>query len=117
VDTLGAGTPISIGNTTVLDAANPILCTRGNLDGTGGEDVVLVNQPSGNSFVANNQVKPFVSVGGFAQGDLDHDGAVGSGDIAVLLLNFGECSGCQSDLDRSGEVDTGDLALLLLMFG
>jgi hypothetical protein len=116
VDTLGAGTPISIGQTTVLDASDPILSVRGNLDGTGGEDVVLVNQPSGSSLVANSQVKPFVSVGGFAQGDLDHDGSVGPSDIAVLLLNFGPCSECQSDLDRSGEVDTGDLALLLLLF-
>ena len=50
------------------------------------------------------------------EGDLDGDGAVGSADIAVLLLDFGPCPGCPSDLDQSGEVDAGDIAFLLLLF-
>lgn len=51
------------------------------------------------------------------EGDLDGDGIVGAGDIAVLLLDFGACPGCPSDLDGSGEVDGGDIAFLLLLFG
>jgi hypothetical protein len=51
------------------------------------------------------------------EGDLDGDGIVGGGDIAVLLLDFGACPGCPSDLDGSGEVDGGDIAFLLLLFG
>jgi hypothetical protein len=51
------------------------------------------------------------------EGDLDGDGFIGGGDIAVLLLDFGLCSGCASDLDGSGEVDGGDLSFLLLLFG
>jgi hypothetical protein len=50
------------------------------------------------------------------EGDIDGDGVVGAGDIAVLLLDFGPCAGCAADLDGSGEVDGGDLSFLLLLF-
>jgi hypothetical protein len=60
--------------------------------------------------------RPFLSSGGARQGDLDGDGHVGTSDVALLLLDFGDCPGCPSDLDGSGAVDTGDLALLLLLF-
>ena len=50
------------------------------------------------------------------EGDLDGDGVVGAGDIALLLLDFGVCPGCPTDLDGSGEVDGGDIAFLLLLF-
>ena len=116
VDTLGPGTPISIGQTTVLDASDPILSARGNLDGSGGEDLFLVNQPSGAFLTGTQEVKPFVSVGGLLLGDLDGDGAYTASDVALLLLDFGPCLNCSSDLDGSGEVDGGDLGLLLLMF-
>jgi hypothetical protein len=116
VDTLGPGTPISIGQTTVLDASDPILSARGNLDGTGGEDLFLVNQPSGSFLTGAQEVKPFVATGGLKQGDLDGDGTVGASDISILLLDFGPCPGCASDLDGSGEVDGGDLSFLLLLF-
>ena len=46
--------------------------------------------------------------------DLDGDGAVGAGDLAVLLLQFGECA--RGDLDGSGVIDGGDVALLLLQW-
>jgi hypothetical protein len=50
-------------------------------------------------------------------GDLDGDGVVGGGDLAIMLLDFGDCPGCVSDLDGSGTVDGGDIAFLLLLFG
>jgi murein tripeptide amidase MpaA len=50
------------------------------------------------------------------EGDLDGDGSVGSGDLGVMLLDFGSCPGCASDLDGNGSVDTGDIAFLLLLF-
>ena len=51
-------------------------------------------------------------------GDLDGDGEVNAGDIAALLLLFGECPGyCPADLDGDGEVSAGDIAALLLLFG
>jgi agmatine deiminase len=53
-------------------------------------------------------------------GDLDGNGLVDAGDIAVLLLGFGDCAvaaDCLADLDRSGSVDAGDIGLMLLLFG
>ena len=50
------------------------------------------------------------------RGDLDGSGAVDSGDVAMLLLSWGEFGG-PADQDRSGVVDAGDLALIMLDFG
>lgn len=50
-------------------------------------------------------------------GDLDGSGDVGSGDVALLLLDYGPCPGCFADLDGSGNVDFGDVALVLLSTG
>ena len=50
-------------------------------------------------------------------GDLDCNDDVDSGDLAVALLNFGDCDACDADLDQNGEVDAGDVALMLLDFG
>jgi alpha-tubulin suppressor-like RCC1 family protein len=118
IDTLGAGTPLSVGQTTVLPASNPIIATRGNLDGVGGEDLFLVTQSGAGQLTGSNEVKPFLGVAGL-QGDLDGDGSVGPSDISILLLDFGPCPGtpCPSDLDGDGEVTSGDIAFLLLLFG
>jgi hypothetical protein len=48
--------------------------------------------------------------------DLDRDGAVNGGDLAVMLNNWGE-SGGVGDIDCSGAVDGADLALLLNAWG
>ncbi len=58
-----------------------------------------------------------VSITTNVDGDLDGSGAVDSGDIALILLDFGPCSECSSDFDQNGSVDFGDVALALLMFG
>jgi hypothetical protein len=50
-------------------------------------------------------------------GDLDLNGTIDFGDVALIILDFGPCDGCLSDLDGSGEVDFGDVALALLSFG
>jgi hypothetical protein len=50
-------------------------------------------------------------------GDLDASGAVDNGDVALALLDFGQCPGCPSDVDGTGEVDFGDVALILLAVG
>ena len=48
---------------------------------------------------------------------MDGDGIVGSGDVAILLLDYGPCPSCSSDLDGSGDTDFGDVALVLLSTG
>lgn len=50
-------------------------------------------------------------------GDIDGSGLIDFGDVALILLEFGPCSGCTTDLDGSGLVDFGDVALALLNFG
>ena len=49
--------------------------------------------------------------------DLDCSGAVDMGDVALILLDFGPCVGCDADLDGNGAADFGDVALALLSFG
>ena len=53
----------------------------------------------------------------YAAGDVDLSGVVDSGDLALVLLDFGPCPGCVTDLDGSGETDSGDAALVLLGYG
>ena len=49
--------------------------------------------------------------------DLDGNGLVDFADIALVLLDFGECPGCPSDQDGNGIVDNGDVAIILMNFG
>jgi Regulator of chromosome condensation (RCC1) repeat len=51
-------------------------------------------------------------------GDLDGSGDVTTGDISILLMNFGlAMPGDPNDIDASGTIDTADISLLLLSFG
>lgn len=49
--------------------------------------------------------------------DLDCNGVVDFGDVALALIDFGPCSGCPADLDGTGIVDYGDVALVMLSYG
>jgi len=49
--------------------------------------------------------------------DIDGDGVVGSGDLALTLLDFGPCSGSAADLDHNGVCDSGDVSMILIDFG
>lgn len=49
-------------------------------------------------------------------GDIDQDGSVGPGDLAVLLGNWGMI-GAIGDLDRNGRVEAADLTMLLGRWG
>lgn len=53
--------------------------------------------------------------------DLDGDGVVGSGDLAILLGSWGPClpapAKCIADLDGDGTVGSADLAILLGSWG
>lgn len=53
-------------------------------------------------------------------GDLDGDGAVGLGDLTILLANFGTVGGAtpeDGDMDGDADVDLTDLTLFLSLFG
>jgi len=53
--------------------------------------------------------------------DLDGDGMIGSGDLAILLGAWGPCpaepAACPADLDGDGSVGSGDLAIVLGAWG
>ena len=57
------------------------------------------------------------TVAACAPTDLDCNGVVDTGDVAIALLEFGPCTGCTSDIDGTGFVDFGDVALIMLDFG
>ncbi len=46
-------------------------------------------------------------------GDLDGDGLIGPGDLAILLASWGPCAGCEADVSGDGTVGPEDLATLL----
>ena len=51
-------------------------------------------------------------------GDLNYDGAINSVDIAIVLADFGSCTGeCVGDADHSGAVDGFDLTVVLTNWG
>jgi hypothetical protein len=56
---------------------------------------------------------PWFRAGAPIPGDLDGDGAVGIGDLLILLAAWGPCDGCPADLDGNGAVGIVDLLLLL----
>jgi subtilisin-like proprotein convertase family protein len=65
--------------------------------------------------------KAAVAVGACG-GDVDGDGDVDLGDLSLLLVSFGLCSGdagfnANADFDASGCVELSDLAVLLANFG
>lgn len=49
--------------------------------------------------------------------DLDNDGQIGAGDLAILLGSWGPCPGCPADLNGDGGVGPVDLATLLGSWG
>ena len=61
------------------------------------------------------------SIGGGCGGDLDGSGSVDTGDLSLVLMDFGMCPSspapCVCDMNWDGVVDNGDIADLLMMWG
>ena len=117
IDTPGPGAALTLGQETDLGASQPSLCSRGNLDGIGGEDLFLVDEastslvggagtPSVVPFVGDGKVPPTVP------GDVNGDGIVDGTDLALVLSVWGSGDDA-ADLNGDGVVDGGDLALVL----
>ena len=49
--------------------------------------------------------------------DLDGDGQVGAGDLAVMIGDWGCAGACPGDVDGDGDADSADLATLLGSWG
>lgn len=82
-----------------------------------------LKMPENDDFTSAPMPPMFSSGGGSSPtpcpADLDHDGFVTAGDLAILLGAWGPCSTstCSGDIDLSGFVDASDLALLLSAWG
>jgi hypothetical protein len=117
IDTTGAGGPLSIGEETDLGATAPILSTRGDLDGVGGEDLFLVDQAS--SFMGGGDApvaKPYLGDPGNAcPADINGDGQVGGADLGGLLSTWGTDGA--GDINGDGVVNGADLGTLLSSWG
>jgi len=123
IDTTSPGGPLTLGAESAIPSAQPILCTRGNLDGAGGDDLYLVDAGSGANFASDAstavpQARPYLGVLPAAPpcpGDLDHDGAVNGADLGILLSQWGIAG--SADLNDDGVVNGADLGVLLSMWG
>lgn len=117
VDTVGPGGPLTLGTETPLNATRPTLCSRGNLDGVGGEDLFLVDEGGGSAFLPTGpQAKPFLGAApNPCPADLDGNGAVNGADLGLLLSSWGGSG--TGDLNRDGTVNGADLGLLLSAWG
>ncbi|MEY4173010.1 MAG: hypothetical protein RI900_175, partial [Actinomycetota bacterium] len=117
IDTTGPGSPLTIGEQTDLGANQPSLCSRGNLDGIGGEDVFLVDEgatsligggtsPAALPYLGDGTPPPVVP------GDINGDGRVDGTDLALLLSVWGGGDDA-ADLNGDGVINGNDLALVL----
>ena len=111
----GLGTGLATGNRQLRFAFDSTGATPGTYAASATirtSDETAAGEQSRNVTVSLN-----VTVGSGLLGDLDGNGSVDAGDIGVLLIKFGACSGaCAEDLDGSGEVDAGDIGVLLILF-
>ncbi|MGA1354272.1 MAG: FG-GAP-like repeat-containing protein [Candidatus Limnocylindrus sp.] len=121
IDTPGPGSPLTIGSQTDIDSTRPVLCTRGDLDQSGGEDLFLVDRGiTGLSLAGGGGASAAIPLTGLNESstcasDINGDGTVEGKDLATLLAQWGSVG--TADLDDSGSVDGVDLAILLTNWG
>lgn len=80
----------------------------------------MAQTPSGRLYVAGDRGHIFAQSAPQNPGDLNGDGEVGPGDLAILLGSWGACpqkGACSADLNGDGEVGPPDLAMLLGNWG
>ena len=115
VNTAAPGGALSLGEQTNLGASSPIFSSRGNLDGTGGEDLFLVDTGGAATLQGVIQtVRPFL--GAWIAGDANGDGVINGVDLGVLLGAWGT-SFAAADFNHDGIVNGIDLGILLGAWG
>jgi len=112
--TQGLGAGLTTGNRLLRFAFNTAGMTAGDYATTA--TIRTSDESAAGEQIRNVTVLLTATVGSGLLGDLDGDGIVGIGDLAVLLLDYGTCVGCTSDLDGNGEVDFADVSFMLLLF-
>jgi hypothetical protein len=117
IDTAGPGGALTLGTETDLGADTPILCDRGNLDGTGGEDLYLVDDSGTSLLGATATARPYLGAdtAPACPADLTGDGSVDGQDLGLLLSSWNGDGA--ADLNGDGSVDGVDLGLMLSAWG
>lgn len=101
---------LSIGNQTQISTGGNVIGLHTLLD-QGTQKFATVRNVIGFTSSAVIESTGYVEL---IYGDFDGSGVVDSGDMAYLLLSYGEAG--VTDLDDSGVTDSGDIAILLLLF-
>lgn len=93
----------------------PLGIDGGDFDGDGVDDVavtITTGPPLGNAIAF---LRGIAAPG--CREDLDGNGLVDAGDLALVLADWGTCRGCAADLDGNGLVNAADLAFILAAWG
>ncbi len=118
IDTAGPGGAMTIGAQSAIDAQHPTLCTRGNIDGVGGEDLFLVDD-GGASLVGGGVqlARPFLGDPGVipCPADVSGDGTVNGLDLGIMLGEWGGSG--SADVNDDGIVNGNDLGIILGAWG
>ena len=118
IDTAGPGGAMTIGTQSAIDAQHPTLCTRGNIDGVGGEDLFLVDD-GGASLVGGGVqlARPFLGDPGVipCPADVSGDGTVNGLDLGIMLGEWGGSG--SADVNNDGIVNGSDLGIILRAWG
>ncbi len=120
IDTTGPGGAMTIGDQTPIDSQHPTLCTRGNLDGVGADDLYLVDD-GGASLVgggsASRVARPFLGDPGETPcpADVSGDGTVNGLDLGIMLGEWGGAGA--ADVNADGIVNGSDLGIILGAWG
>lgn len=103
----------------LLAGQEPYRIRTSDVDDDGIDDLVALTEVAGlvGGFTSGiGTVGPEIETSCF--GDINGDGIVNGGDLALVLSDWGVCSGsCPADFDGNGLVNGGDLAQVLAVWG
>jgi hypothetical protein len=98
------------------EGLSPILVTKGDIDGDGGDDLISINTVS-SVRSSGNQLRTRKIDDKVCDSDLDSDGIVGVQDLLMVIAAWGLNGPQPEDLDGNQTVDVLDLLILIAAWG
>jgi hypothetical protein len=111
-----AGGPLTLLAEEPIPAEQPILSVKGDIDGSGAEDLYIVDA-AGGAMLGNGGTARVFRSATECTGDFDGNGQVDGGDMTTLLVAWAAATTGPADLTGDGIVNAADLAALLLAWG
>ena len=104
--------------TALTDSTQPSFTVRGDLNRQGGDDFYLVDEPPTSALVGGvgSIGRPYLGAD-FCIGDLDHDSAITTVDLGMVLAAWGTTGESAADFNHDGVVDALDLGTMLGSWG